>query len=113
MLPAVLLPLPEEGHHKLDKVQREAVRMTGETWGCLIQKRGMKEAYEIINWRCLCLFCKSLNEVRRGRLKYQAVVSQPSSLKDVAHAYGLHGLKKATKYIYGRKRWEDVRKFTG
>lgn len=29
VLPAVLVPLPEEGCHKLDKVQREAVRMTG------------------------------------------------------------------------------------
>lgn len=39
-----------------------------------------------------------------GRLKCQAVVSQPSSLQDVADAYAFHGLKKATEGIYGRKK---------
>ena len=29
VLPAVLVPLTEEGHHMLDKVRREAARVTG------------------------------------------------------------------------------------
>lgn len=99
---------PERGQCQLDEVQGRL-----QTWGCSVQNKGMKEACEIINWRCLCLFWESLNEAGRAGFKCHTMVSQPSYSQDVADAYGLDGLKKATECIYGRKRWEVVRKFPG
>lgn len=55
MLPAVLLPLPEGGCNELETMQRDATRMTGETWGCFTQQRDVKDLHEIIHWRCLCV----------------------------------------------------------